>query len=277
MTNTNTTTAASTTDATTTALLAQLTETRPLAGRTAVVTGATSGIGEATARQFAAAGASVALVGRREDRLDALSTELQEGGATVFAVAADLARQGTAAELAARVRDGLGPVDLVVANAGVMLPAPFASADQAEWTQTLDINVRGLLETGQAFAADLLAAGADGRPADLVHVGSIGGHMVFPTYAVYCATKAAVAHFSRNLRAELGPKGVRVRTVEPGFTDTELDTHVRGDAAQAELAEMLQAVGRMSPHAIASAITYSSSAPASVNVAEMVVVPTKQG
>lgn len=261
----------------TAALLTELAERRPLAGRTAVVTGATSGIGEATARQFAAAGASLALVGRREERLVSLSTELREGGATVATVAADLARRGAAAELAARVRDQLGPVDLVVANAGVMLPAPFASADQDAWNQMLDINVRGLLETGQAFAADLLAAGADGRPADLVHVGSIAGHLVFPTYAVYGATKAAVAHLTRNLRGELGPLGVRVRTVEPGFTETELGDHVQGDDAQAQLAEMFKDIGRISAHDIASAITYSAGLPAHVNVAEMIVLPTKQG
>jgi NADP-dependent 3-hydroxy acid dehydrogenase YdfG len=257
-------------------LLADLAERRPLAGRTAVITGATSGIGAATARQFAAAGANVALVGRRVERLSALSTELEAYGVAVAGVRSDLAELGAGAALAAQVREAIGPVDLVVANAGVMLPAAFDTADQTDWTRMLDLNVRGLLETGQAFVDDLLAAGAEGRPADLVHIGSVGGHMVFPTYAVYCATKAAVAHLSRNLRSELGPRGVRVRTIEPGFTETELGDHVAGDS-QGALADMIDTVGRISAHEIASAILWSSANPAYVNVAEMVVVPTKQG
>lgn len=261
----------------TTEILARLAELRPLAGRTAVVTGATSGIGEATARQFAAAGASVALIGRRGDRLASLSAELQDGGATVTTATADLAQRGAAAELAASVREAIGPVDLVVANAGIMLPEAFDTADQGPWNQMLDINVRGLLETGQAFVADLLAAAAEGRPADLVNIGSVAGHLVFPNYAVYGATKAAVAHLTRNLRGELGPKGVRVRTIEPGFTESELVTHIPGEEAQADLAGWFEQMGRITSHDIASAITWSSGLPSAVNVAEMVVLPTTQG
>ena len=111
----------------------------------------------------------------------------------------------------------LGRVDLVVANAGVMYGAPFEQADTSEWQQMLDVNVGGLLNTGRAFIDDLLAAAADGRPADLVHVGSVGGHQLFPSYGVYCATKAAVEHLTRNLRLDLGPRGVRVKSIEPGI------------------------------------------------------------
>jgi len=126
------------------------------------------------------------------------------------------------------------------------------AADVAEWDHMLDVNVRGLLRTGRAFAADLLAVAADGRPADLVHVGSIGGHEMFPDYGVYCATKAAVAHLTRNLRSELGPKGVRVKSVEPG-------------------------IGALVPADIADAIAFAVGLPANVNVAELIVLPTKQG
>jgi NADP-dependent 3-hydroxy acid dehydrogenase YdfG len=141
----------------------------------------------------------------------------------------------------------------------------------------LDVNVRGLLRTGRAFAADLLAAAADGRPADLVHVGSIGGHETFPDYGVYCATKAAVAHLTRNLRTELGPKGVRVKTVEPGLVRTELGEHMSAPGQRERLAEWRDGIGPLAPADIADAIAYAVGLPANVNVAELIVLPTTQG
>ena len=250
----------------------------PLAGRVAVVTGATSGIGAATARRLAADGAAVALVGRREERLRELAAELGDStDAGVTSAAVDVGDRDAVERAAGAIRGELGPVDLVVANAGVMLPAPFEEADPAEWDRMIDTNVRGLLATGQAFAQDLLAVAAEGRQADLVHVGSIGGHQVFQNYGVYGATKAAVAHLTRNLRAELGPRGVRVKNVEPGLVRTELGDH----ASDAEIRESLAAwrddVGPLPAEDIADAIAFAVAAPARMNVAELIVLPTAQG
>ena len=246
----------------------------PLAGRVAVVTGATSGIGAATARRLTSDGAAVAVVGRREGRLRDLAAEL--GGDAMHA-AADVGDRDAVEAAADSIRRRLGRVDLVVANAGVMLPAPFEHADTNEWDRMLDTNVRGLLATGRAFAGDLLAAAAAGGPADLVHVGSIGGHQVFPNYGVYGATKAAVAHLTRNLRAELGPRGVRVKNVEPGLVRTELGDH----ATDAELRESLRGwrdeIGALPAEDIADAIAFAVAAPPRVNVAELIVLPTAQG
>jgi NADP-dependent 3-hydroxy acid dehydrogenase YdfG len=253
----------------------QETGARPLAGRVAVVTGATSGIGAATARRLAADGASVALIGRREERLRDLVAEL-DGAATV-PVATDVTNRAALERLAEDVRAELGPVDLVVANAGVMLAAPFDQADTAEWDRMLDTNVRGLVHTGRAFARDLLDAAAEGGPADLVLVGSIAGHQVFPNYGVYGATKAAVAHLARNLRTELGPRGVRVKNVEPGLVGTELGDDMQDAGIREALADWRSDIGALSPDHIADAIAYAVAVPPHVNVAELIVLPTTQG
>jgi NADP-dependent 3-hydroxy acid dehydrogenase YdfG len=245
-----------------------------LSGRVAVVTGATSGIGAATARRLAADGASVALLGRREDRLKELATEI---GAAALPVAVDVTDQDALNAAAATIRSALGQVDLVVANAGVMLPAPFESAQTLEWDQMIGTNINGLLYTARAFVDDLLAAAADGKQTDLVLVGSVGGHQVFPNYAVYTATKAAVAHLTRGLRVDFGPRGVRVKNIEPGLVGTELGDGMRDSGQREQLAEWRRTIQALPPEDIADAIAYATAAPPRVNVAEMIVLPTVQG
>jgi NADP-dependent 3-hydroxy acid dehydrogenase YdfG len=250
----------------------------PLAGRVAVVTGATSGIGAATARRLASDGAAVAIVGRREERLRDLAAELRDDAeAEIARFTADVSDRETVERTAEAIRGRLGRVDLVVANAGVMLPAPFEKADTSEWDRMIDTNLRGLFATGRAFADDLLAAAAEGGPADLVHVGSVGGHIVFENYAVYNATKAAVAHLTRNLRGELGPRGVRVKNVEPGIVLTELADHMSDPGSRESLAAWIDDVGGLPPADIADAIAFAVAAPPRMNVAELIVLPTTQG
>jgi NADP-dependent 3-hydroxy acid dehydrogenase YdfG len=243
-----------------------------LTGRTAVVTGASSGIGAATVTALAAAGARVALLARRTDRIEELAAEV--GG---LAVPADVTDPGSLAAAAGAVRAALGPVDLVVANAGVMLAAPFGTADPAEWRQMLDTNVDGLLGTGRAFLGDLLAAADAGRPADLIHIGSVAGHEHFPGYVWYSATKAAVTMATRGLRKEFGPRGLRVRVIEPGFTTSELGAGMKDTGHRTALDGMRRELEPLPAADIAGLVVWTAAAPARLNVAELVAVPTVQG
>ena len=206
--------------------------TQDLFGRIAVVTGASSGIGAATARALTDRGARVALLARRADRIGDLAKEL--GG---IAVPTDVSDAASVAAAVETVRHELGRPDLLVVNAGVMLAAPFDSADPLEWQQMIDTNVAGLITTSRAFVPDLVAAAEAGRPADLIHVGSIASRQFFPGYAVYSATKAAVLAFTRALRQEYGPRGVRVRVIEPGLTASELGATMLDAEARTFLAD----------------------------------------
>lgn len=248
-----------------------------LTGRIAVITGATSGIGAATARRLAADGAHVAILGRREDRLKALADDLRDAPGTILPLAVDLTAPEALATAADTIHATLGRVDLVVANAGVMLGAPFETAATDEWDRMLDTNLRALLHTARTFTDDLIATAAEGHPADLVHVGSVAGHSLYPNWSVYSATKAAVAHLTRNLRAELGPRNVRVKNVEPGVTLTELGNDMRDTQMSATLAGMRTALHPLTPEDIAEAIAFTAAAPPHVNIAELVVVPVQQG
>ncbi|MFI1583415.1 SDR family oxidoreductase [Embleya sp. NPDC020630] len=251
----------------------------PLHGRVAVVTGASSGIGAATARVLAAAGADVAALGRRADRLEALAKERVDAdtGGTIVPVPVDVRDLVAMRHAAGVVHERLGAVDLAVASAGVMLGGAFEQAQTVEWDRMLDVNLTGLLYTGRVFVDDLLAAAAAGRPADLVHIGSLGGQRPFPGWSVYCATKAAVAHLSRGLRAELGPRGVRVANIEPGVTLTELGDDMHDPASREQLAAMRTANTPLSAEDVAAAVGHAVAAPAHVNFAELLLVPTGQG
>ncbi|MGX4738329.1 SDR family oxidoreductase [Kitasatospora griseola] len=244
-------------------------------GRTAVVTGAASGIGEAVARQLVADGARVALLARRKDRLERLAAEL---GPNALAVPADVTDPASVDAARQQVHTALGQVDLVVNAAGVMLPNPVDDGRIDEWTRMIDTNLTGVLHVVRAFGPDLVAAAAAGATADLLNVSSIGAHVVFPNYAVYGATKAAVTQLSAALRSEYGPRDVRVTTVEPGLTDTELGSHIDNPALgpDGQLGAMFDAIGALSPADVADLVGYVVGRPRHVNLRHVVVLPTRQ-
>ncbi|GAB3656109.1 SDR family oxidoreductase [Actinocorallia lasiicapitis] len=247
-----------------------------LAGRVAVVTGASSGIGAATARRLAGSGAKVALPAPGTDRLDDVVREIKEAGGEALAVTADTTDAASVGAAAERIRATFGPVDLVVNNAGVMLPAPIQERKTADWRREVDVNIGGVLNVIDAFLPDLLDAAGQDRPADLITTSSIVAQVVFPGFAVYNATKAAVSHLSRTLRAELGPQGVRVTAVEPALAETELQGHVTDDGINAYVGQLREAFPWLTADDIAGVITFTAEQPKHVNLSQITVYPTRQ-
>ncbi|MFE6665942.1 SDR family oxidoreductase [Streptomyces sp. NPDC057697] len=247
-----------------------------LAGRTAVITGAASGMGGATARLLAAQGVGVALLARRAERLEELAAEIGAAGGQALAVPTDITDQTSVDAAVERVHRAFGPVDLVVNAAGVMLPNPVDAGRTDEWQRMIDTNVTGALRIIRAFTADLVAAAAEGRTADLVNISSIGAHVTFPHYAVYGATKAALTYLSASLRTEFGPRDVRVTNIEPGLTDTELAGHIDNAELSGQIDGMFEALGGLSADEIADLIAYATSRARHINLRQLIVQPTRQ-
>ncbi|PWI15917.1 short-chain dehydrogenase [Streptomyces sp. Act143] len=247
-----------------------------LAGRTAVVTGAASGIGEAVAVLLAAQGAQVAVLARRRDRLDAVVEKIRADGGQALAVVADVTDDGSVAAAVERIHAAYGAVDLVVNAAGVMLPNPVDDGRSDEWQRMIDTNVTGVLRMIRAFTADLVGTAAEGRTADLVNISSIGAHLTFPNYAVYGATKAALTYLSQSLRSEFGPRDVRVTNVEPGLTRTELASHIDSEGLREQIDGMVDALGTLSAAEVADVVAYAAGRPRHVNLRQIMVLPTRQ-
>ncbi|MFC4943641.1 SDR family NAD(P)-dependent oxidoreductase [Pseudonocardia sp. GCM10023141] len=243
-----------------------------LTGTVALVTGASSGIGEATARALAAEGAAVALLARRGDRLEALAGELRAGGATALVQAVDITDPQQAAAAVERVAGELGRLDIVVNNAGLMLTGPVADAPADEWQRMLAVNVEGLLHVTRAALPHLVraAAMAPRHVADLVTISSTAGRVARPGTAVYNLTKFGVNAFSEALRQEVLAQRVRVGVVEPGTVDTELASHVRAGIREA-IARQTGEIEALRPADIADAVSYMVTRDRRVAVNEMLV------
>ena len=244
-----------------------------LGGTVALITGASSGIGEATARALSAHGASVVLVARRADRLEQLASEL--GDASV--VAADLTERAQALDAVEQAVAGHGRLDIVVNAAGVMLNGPIVDAPLDEWERMVEINVRGLLYVCHAALPHLLRA-AESEPrrvADLVNVSSISGRFANRGAGVYNATKFGVNAFSESLRQEVTKRHVRVCVVEPGAVETELFGHQRPEI-QSYYEDFFAGVEKLEAADIADGIAYAVTRPRRVAVNELLVRPTTQ-
>jgi NADP-dependent 3-hydroxy acid dehydrogenase YdfG len=245
-----------------------------LTGTAALVTGATSGIGEAVVRELSGRGARVLAVGRRADRLDRL---VAEAGAGVHGFEADLTRRAEAEASVHEAVERFGRLDTVVNAAGVMLNGPSIEADIAEWEQMVDINLKGLMYVTKAALPHLVDAAAGGprRVADLVNVSSIAGRFANRNVAIYNATKFGVTAASEAWRQEFSPRGVRVSVVEPGVVETELFGHQR-DSVQEHYVKLFDGIERLHASDIADVVAFIVTAPRRMALAEVLVRPTDQ-
>jgi NADP-dependent 3-hydroxy acid dehydrogenase YdfG len=248
-----------------------------LDGCAALVTGASSGIGAATARALASQGAAVALVARRKDRLDELAAEIGKLGGTALVIEADVTEPVQAAAAVSRTVEELGQLDIVINNAGVMLLGPVVGAPIDEWERMVALNVMGALYIAHAAIPHLLAAAESSsrQVADLVNVSSVAGRTTRVGSAVYNLTKHGLGAFSESLRQEITGRHVRVSLVEPGATNTELADHIRPEVVGA-LRQRLASVERLEADDIADAIEYIVTRPRRASINEIVIRPTEQ-
>lgn len=248
-----------------------------LAGTVALVTGASSGIGEAAARHLAELGAAVSLVARRTERIEALAEDIRAEGGTALVLTCDVTDRAQAIQAVERTVEELGRLDTVVNNAGVMLLGLIVDAPLDEWERMVDINVKGLLYIAHASLPYLLAAAAEGprEVADLINISSVAGRVARLGGGVYNLTKHGVGAFSESLRQEVTQRHVRVSLVEPGAVSTELTTHLRPDVFEAS-EKRLENVERLESIDIAETIGFIVTRPRRVAVNEVLIRPTEQ-
>ena len=244
-----------------------------LEGRKVAITGASSGIGAATAELLASEGAAVALGARREKRLSELASKIESAGGKAVVLPVDVADEASARSFVEGANEQLGGLDGLVNNAGVMLLGPIDGANTDEWRRMVDVNLLGLLYCTHA-ALPILREGGGG---DIVNISSVAGRVASAGSGVYNLTKWGVGAFSEALRQETGWAKIRVTIVEPGFVDTELQGHNEIPVVKETIAKMYEQIGKvLEAGDIARAIQYAISQPEHVSVNEILVRPTGQ-
>jgi NADP-dependent 3-hydroxy acid dehydrogenase YdfG len=245
----------------------------PLEGKVALITGASSGIGEATAVALAAEGAAVSLGARRKDRIDALAERISGDGGRALAIESDITDEAAANALVERTASELGGLDILVNNAGVMLLGPVAGADTEHWRRMVYVNLLGLLYCTHA-ALPVMGEGGSGH---ILNVSSVAGRIATMGSAVYNMTKWGVVAFSEALRQEVLHANVRVTCVEPGFVETELQGHNENPVVVEQIEKMQERIGDLlQAEDIADAVVYAATRPQHMSVNEMLVRPTRQ-
>ncbi|GJJ19227.1 SDR family oxidoreductase [Mycolicibacterium mageritense] len=243
-----------------------------LAGRVVAITGASSGIGEATARLLAAHGAAVVLGARRTDRLDQIVTELRVAGASAVAVSVDVGRRADLERLVDTAVSEFGRLDVLVSNAGISKIGPLADGDVDGWSEMIDVNVRGVLH-GIAAVTPVFRRQGQGH---FVTTVSTAGLKIVPGMAVYAGTKNAVRTIMEALRQESTDGVIRTTSISPGFVRTELDASIDDPAARAQIRSSMDEFG-LPPDAVARAVAFAISQPHDVEIGDITIRPTVQG
>ena len=243
-----------------------------LQGRIALVTGASSGIGFATAIALARAGAKVAVAARRRGRLEAVAAQIRTAGSEALVVEADFGIESEAQRAVHETEAAFGRLDILVNNAGVMYLEPVIEADLARWRRMFEINVLGLIAATQA-ALPGMRARSDGH---IVNIASTAGRLATPNAAAYAGTKFAVVAFSESLRKEVYRARIRVSVIEPGVVETELRDHIGHSATRRAINEWADSIRQLQADDVARAIVYCVSQPPHVCINEILMRPTDQ-
>ncbi|QDU56616.1 putative oxidoreductase [Aeoliella mucimassa] len=235
-----------------------------------VITGASSGLGAATARHLAANGAIVVLAARRADRIQALAEELG-GDEKAIAVETDVTDLQQVQRLVDTAVERYGRVDVMINNAGLMQQSPLEACKVDEWDNMIDVNIKGVLY-GIAAVLPQMKKQKSGH---IINVSSVAGHKVTPSGSVYCATKHAVRAISEGLRSEVKPYNMRTTIISPGAVDTELPSHITHEQSHAGINEYYQQVA-IAPESFARAVAFAMEQPEDVDINEILFRPTKQ-
>jgi NADP-dependent 3-hydroxy acid dehydrogenase YdfG len=251
------------------ALITVTVSSSPSTGKVVLITGASSGIGEATARRLAGSGHRVVLGARRTDRIAAIAADIRAAGSSAEHFTLDVTEPQSVGDFVDTARRRYGRVDVLVNNAGVMPLSMLEALKVGEWNQMIDVNIRGVLH-GIAAVLPIMRDQGDGH---IVNIASVSGHRVDPTAAVYSATKFAVRAISEGLRQE--SRDLRVTVVSPGFTRSDLTESITDTDVREAVREQMQIA--IPAAAVADAVAYAVSQPRGVDVNEIVVRPTVQG
>lgn len=243
-----------------------------LSQKIAIVTGASSGIGEATALALAAGGAKVALVARRAQRLEALKQKIEASGGEAIAIVADITDEAQANDIVNKTQAHWGQVNILVNNAGVMLLGVIDGANTEDWRRMFNTNVMGLMYATHA-ALPIMKSQKQGH---IINISSVAGRVANAGTGVYNATKWAVGAFSESLRKEVYQDNIRVTIIEPGLVATELPQHITDAAAQERAKNFYGSITTLESEDIAAAIIYAVTQPPRVNVNEILIRPTEQ-
>ncbi|MDX1428311.1 MAG: SDR family oxidoreductase [Salegentibacter mishustinae] len=242
-------------------------------GKTIIITGASSGIGEATAKKLSKEGANVVLSARREDRLNSLKDEIVKNGGMALVVPADVTNKEDFKKVVSSTLEEFGSIDGIINNAGLMPLSYVKNLHTDEWDKMIDVNIKGVTNGVSAVLPTMM----EQKSGNIINISSSAAHKYYPGGAVYCATKAAVKMFTEGLRAELAPHyGINVTSIDPGFVSTELTDTITDDEIKKDMEPMFKELTPLQAEDIAEAIYYSLSQPKRANINDVYIMPTEQ-